>query len=180
MIPLRYRQMLPPYWYEIDMADRHFSVMEKEMSEREQTIEDLGNQFILQRTTWALSVWEWIYFRQNQTGTAEQRREAIRRKKWANRSFMLPLLRLTANKHGLLLGITEDFLNKEIHFEFSVNQPVNMVALESDFEYIRPVHIRKAVFSSKIPEQIINVQGFGYSHRVDFPICGFEVPFGGG
>jgi hypothetical protein len=79
-----------------------------------------------------------------------------------------------------LISVSEDFLAKEIHFEFSLVQPFNMAGLQADFEYVRPVHIRRAVFSSAVPTQVINIKGTGYSHGVDFPICGFEVPFGGG
>ncbi|WP_052520697.1 DUF2313 domain-containing protein [Aneurinibacillus migulanus] len=80
MIPLRYREVLPPYWYEIDMAERHFSVMEEAMNGREKITNELRDQFILQRATYALEVWEWIYFRKVQTGSFEERREAIRKK----------------------------------------------------------------------------------------------------
>ncbi|ASA21949.1 DUF2313 domain-containing protein [Paenibacillus donghaensis] len=180
MIPLRYREMLPPYWYEIDMADRHFSVMKQEMDSRLQTIDDLSNQFILQRSTWALWIWEWVYFRKTQEGSDDERREAIRRKRWGDRPFKLPLLRDLGNQHGKLLNVSEDFLAKEIHYEFSLTQPFNMAGLQADFEYVRPVHIRRAVFSSVVPTQTIIVKGIGYSHGVDFPICGFEIPFGGG
>ncbi|MEC0131545.1 MULTISPECIES: DUF2313 domain-containing protein [Paenibacillus] len=180
MIPLRYREMLPPYWYEIDMADRHFSVFEKEMDDRLQTIDDLSNQFILRRSTWALWIWEWMYFRKTQEGSDDERREAIRRKRWGDRPFKLPLLRELGNQHGKLKNVSEDFLAKEIHFEFSLVQPFNMAGLQADFEYVHPVHIRRAVFSSAVPTQVINIKGTGYSHGVDFPICGFEVPFGGG
>lgn len=180
MIPLRYREMLPPYWYEIDMADRHFSVMEQEMIAREKTIDDLSDQFILNRATWALWAWEWMYFRKTQTGTDDERREAIRRKRWGDRPFRLPILRDIGNQHGKLLNISEDFLAKEVHFEFSLSHPLNMVGFQSDFEYVRPVHIRRAVFSAAFPVQVINIKGTGYSHSVDFPICGFEVPMGSG
>lgn len=180
MIPLRYRKVLPPYWYEIDMADRYFSVMEEEMTAREKTIDNLSSQFILNRASWALWVWEWMYFRKTQTGSDDERREAIRRKRWGDRPFRLPLLRDLANQHGKLLNITEDFLAKEVHFEFSLTQPLNMAGFQADFEYVRPVHIRRAVFSAAVPTQTINIKGTGYSHEVDFPICGFEVPFGRG
>ncbi|WP_342435910.1 hypothetical protein NSS79_20520 [Paenibacillus sp. FSL L8-0436] len=180
MIPLRYREMLPPYWYEIDMADRHFSVFEKEMDDRLKTIDDLGNQFILRRSTWALWIWDWVYFRKTQSGSDDERREAIRRKRWGHRAFRLPVLRDIGNQHGKLLSVSEDFLAQEIQFEFSLSQPVNMAGLQVDFEYIRPIHIRRAVFSSLVPSQVIKINGIGYSHGVDFPICGFEMPLGGG
>ncbi|KAF6561994.1 DUF2313 domain-containing protein [Paenibacillus sp. EKM202P] len=150
MIPLRYREMLPPHMYEIDMAERHFGVMELVVDEREKSIDDLGNQFILQRATWSLPIWEWIYFRQEQIWTLEQRRDAIRRKRWAKRPFTLPTLRLIGNKYGKLLDIQEDFLTKQIRFVYSVDSALDIKSLMEDFEYIRPVHINKALPSFNI------------------------------
>jgi hypothetical protein len=150
MIPLRYRQMLPPHMYEIDMAERHFGVMELVVDDREKSIDDLGNQFILQRATWSLPIWEWIYFHQEQTGPLEQRRDAIRRKRWAKRPFTLPTLRLIGRKYGKLLDVQEDFLKKTILFVYAVDTPLNIKSLMEDFEYIRPVHINKALPSIHI------------------------------
>lgn len=118
MIPLRYREMLPPYWYEIDMADRHFSVFEKEMDDRLKTIDDLGNQFILRRSTWALWIWDWVYFRKTQSGSDDERREAIRRKRWGHRAFRLPVLRDIGNQHGKLLSVSEDFWPRRYNLNF--------------------------------------------------------------
>lgn len=176
MIPLRYREMLPPYMYEIDMVERYFMVMEQEIDEREKKIDDIGDQFILQRATWALSAWEWIYFRQESEETLEQRRESIRRKRWAKGPFTLPVLRLIGNKYGKLLNVIEDFQEKEIRFEFAAGEKIELAALEADFEYIRPVHILRAVPIAKTPEQSITIRGVGYGHQIDFPICGLETP----
>jgi hypothetical protein len=137
--------MQPPHMYEIDMAERHFGVMELEIDDREKSIDDLGDQFVLKRATWALPLWEWIYFRQEQVGTLDQRREAIRRKKWAKRPFNLPTLRLIGGKYGNLLDIQEDFLAKQIRFVYSVDSALDLKSLIADFEYIRPVHINRAV-----------------------------------
>ncbi|OMF31953.1 putative phage tail protein [Paenibacillus peoriae] len=150
MIPLRYREMLPPHMYEIDMAKRHFDVMELVVDDREKSIDDLGNQFVLKTATWSLSIWEWIYFRQEQIGTLEQRREAIRRKRWAKRPFTLPTLRLIGNKYGNLLDVQEDFLAKQIRFVYSVESDLDIKSLMEDFEYIRPVHINKALPSFNV------------------------------
>ena len=150
MIPLRYREMLPPHMYEIDMAERHFGVMELVVDEREKSIDDLGNQFVLQRATWSLPIWEWIYFRQEQIGTLEQRRDAIRRKRWAKRPFTLSTLRLIGRKYGNLLDVQENFLKKTILFVYAVDAPLDVKSLMEDFEYIRPVHINKALPSFNI------------------------------
>ncbi|WP_052675910.1 putative phage tail protein [Paenibacillus sp. IHBB 10380] len=176
MIPLRYREMLPPYMYEIDMVERHFMVMEQEIDEREKKIDDIGDQFILQRATWALSAWEWIYFRQESEETLEQRREGIRRKRWAKRPFKLSALRLLGAQHGKLLNVIEAFEEKEIHFEFAANSPIDVAGLFADFEYIRPVHINRSVPVAKTTTPAIVLSGQAYQYSIDFPICGFEMP----
>lgn len=178
MIPLKYRKSLPPYWYEIDMADRHFSVLEEEMDGREKTIDDLGNQFMLQRATWALSVWEWIYFQAEQAGTETERREAIRKKRLASKPFKLPVLRALGSQYGKLLRVSEDFLGKEILFSFSAEKPVDLKKFYQDFEYVRPVHVRRANTTIQTDFETIVVSGKASYHPVDFPICGFEIPMG--
>lgn len=178
MIPLKYRQVLPPYWYEIDMANRHFSVMEEEMDGREASINNLSNQFMLQRATWALQVWEWIYFQTEQCGTDAQRREAIRKKRLANKPFKLPMLRAFGAQYGRLKQVSEDLLAKEIIFEFSAEQPVDLKKFYEDFEYIHPMHIRRATTSIRTEVETIVVSGRASYHAVDFPTCGLEMPMG--
>ncbi|MEK5238036.1 hypothetical protein NST99_20290 [Paenibacillus sp. FSL L8-0470] len=152
MIPERYRGMLPPYWYEIDIVDRHFSVLEQEMIDRERTIDDLGNQFLLPRATWSLWVWEWIYFRRKMNGSESSRREGIRQKRWGNTPFRIPVLRDLGSQYGKLVDIIEDINNKEIEFQFSTEEPIDQEALKRNFEYIRPVHVRYMTVSLKEPD----------------------------
>lgn len=145
MIPLRYREMLPPYMYELDMAERHFSVMEKEIDDRDGLIDDLTNQFLLQRATWALPLWEWMYLHQEQIGSMLQRRELIRRKKLSKLPFRLPVLRMIGSKYGKLIDVQEDFASKTIRFIYATDAAFDAGALLADFEYIRPVHVNRAV-----------------------------------
>ncbi|HBU81771.1 MAG TPA: DUF2313 domain-containing protein [Paenibacillus sp.] len=176
MIPVRYREVLPPYWYENEVAGWHFGVMEEEIDLRAKKMDELVDQFLLQRATWGLDLWEWIYFRSEQLGTIEQRREAIRRKRLAKKPFKLPILRQLGSQYGKLLKVTEEFLAKEIHFEYDGSSPINVAGLIDDFEYIRPVHINRAVPVAKTTTPAIILSGKGYSHSVDFPICGLEMP----
>lgn len=176
MIPVRYREVLPPFWYENEMAGWHFSVMEEEINSREKKMDDLVNQFLLQRATWGLGLWEWIYFRTEQIGTITNRREAIRRKRLAKKPFKLPILRQLGTQYGKLLQVKEEFLTKEIHFEYDTSSPINLEGLFVDFEYIRPVHINRAVPIAKAPTSTITLNARTYTYRIDFPICGFEMP----
>lgn len=152
MIPKRYRGMLPAYWYEIDMAERHFSLMQDEMELREQKIDELSNQFILPMATWSLWIWEWIYFRRKMNGSDSYRREGIRQKRWGNSPFRIAVLRDLGNQHGKLLEIKEDFINNDIEFQFSTEESIDQESLRRNIEYIRPVHVRNLVVSLKAPE----------------------------
>ncbi|UOK65373.1 hypothetical protein MT997_14110 [Paenibacillus sp. OVF10] len=176
MIPVRYREVLAPYWYENEVAGWHFGVMEEEIDLRAEKMSELVNQFLLQRSTWGLDLWEWIYFRTEQVGPLANRREAIRRKRLAKKPFKLPILRQLGAQYGKLLQVKEEFLAKEIHFEYEGSSPINMAGLFTDFEYIRPVHINRAVPVAKTTTPAITMTGKGYSHSVDFPICGLEMP----
>ncbi|AWP25402.1 putative phage tail protein [Paenibacillus sp. Cedars] len=175
MIPVRYREVLPPFWYENEMAGWHFSVMEEEIDSREKKMDDLVNQFLLERATWGLGLWEWIYFRAEQLGAIEQRREAIRRKRLAKNPFKLPILRQLGAQYGKLLQVKEEFLAKEIHFVYDSSSPISFEGLFGDFEYIRPVHINRAVPVAKAPTSTITLTAKAYSYRIDFPICGLEM-----
>ncbi|MDO7908419.1 hypothetical protein Q5741_18625 [Paenibacillus sp. JX-17] len=176
MIPQRYREVLPPHWYENEIAEWHFGIMEEAVDTHEAKLEELQGQFLLQRATWGISVWEWMYFHQVQSGTLEQRREAIRRKRLAKRPFTLPALRQMGAQYGKLQVVVEKFEDKEIHFEYAANAPINVNGLQTDFEYVRPVHIKQAVTVAKPITEQIAVKGSAYQHTVDYPICGLEMP----
>ncbi|WP_366294463.1 putative phage tail protein [Paenibacillus sp. AN1007] len=176
MIPIRYREVLPPYWYENEVAGWHFGVMEEEIDLREKKMDELVDQFLLQRATWGLGLWEWIYFRTEQVGSLANRREAIRRKRLAKKPFKLPILRQIGSQYGKLLQVTEEFLAKEIHFEYDSSSPINVEGLFTDFEYIRPVHINRAMPVTKTSTPAITLGGKGCAFSLDFPICGLEMP----
>ncbi|WP_052088302.1 hypothetical protein [Paenibacillus wynnii] len=173
MIPERYSGMLPAYWYEIDMADRHFSVMEDEMELREQKIDELSDQFILPRATWSLFIWEWIYFRRKMNGSDSSRREAIRQKRWGNSPFRIPVLRDLGNQHGKLLEIKEDFINKVIELQFSTEEPIDQESLKRNFEYIRPVHIRSMTVSLKAPDWSSRIDISEHYSVLNYPFQAF-------
>lgn len=173
MIPERYRGMLPAYWYEIEMAERHLSVMEDEMLLREQKIDELSNQFVLPKATWSLWIWEWIYFRRQMSGNDTSRREAIRKKRWGNSPFRIPVLRDLANQHGRLLEIKEDFVSRGIEFQFSTDETVDQDSLQRNFEYIRPVHIRTMTVSFKSPDWNSGVEISERYSAISYPFQAF-------
>ncbi|MEW4368638.1 putative phage tail protein [Paenibacillus kandeliae] len=177
MIPLRYREVLPPYWYEDSHAEQHFALMEKEIDERADQILGAADQYVLQRATLSLPVWEWMYFHKAQQGTYEQRREAIQQKRLAKRPFTIPTLRLLAGKYGHLVSIQERFLDKQIDFVFAAGERVDLDGLYKDFEYIRPVHINKHTPILSNPAEVVSIGIQAYYHDVDFPICGLEMSY---
>lgn len=119
MIPQRYCEMLPPYWYENHVADTHFQATGGEIDYQKEKSKDVQNQFLLPYATWGLDIWDWMFFGYKQQGTDEGRRLAIRRKNLAKSKFTIPNLMLMGKLAGDIVQIHEDFINKMMTFEFS-------------------------------------------------------------
>ncbi|MED0735680.1 hypothetical protein [Aneurinibacillus thermoaerophilus] len=62
MIPLRYREILPSYWYENEAAIYHFEAAKTALDTEEQQTDEWSKQFLLPSATYGLDIWEWIYF----------------------------------------------------------------------------------------------------------------------
>lgn len=175
MIPERYREVLPPYWYENEMAEHHFHLMEDVMDDHEQKIYMLRDQFILSRATFAMDIWDWIFFRKTKVGSLEERKEAIRKRMWAKLPFRIPVLRIMGELSGNLITVTEDFLAKEILFEYDSGSFVDVPRLYRDFEYKRPVHINRAMAVVKSPDNPIIVKNTVRNFDVKYKRCGTFV-----
>lgn len=144
MIPLKYRELLPPYWYENEVAETHFLAAGQENTFQKEKIQDVGRQFLLPQATYSLDIWDWIYFGETQVGSFEERRLNIIRKRLSSLPFTLETLRSIGKEAGDLTGIEEDFLRKEITFHFKNTRTVHVTQLLEDIEAIRPVHVKKA------------------------------------
>lgn len=147
MIPLRYREKLPPYWYENKVAKTHFGATGGEIDFQSDEIHKWSAQFLLPYATWGLDYWDWIYFGEIRTGTYEERRAAIRRKNLSKARFTLRVLRELGKDAGNLFSVEEDFIKKEVWFRFYNSQQVLINQLRDDFEHLRPVHVNRAIFS---------------------------------
>jgi hypothetical protein len=176
MIPLKYRQLLPPYWYENTAAFYHFSAAGEESDWQHESIKELGKQFRLAEATYGLDVWDWIYFGDKQLGTYERRREEIRKKNLAKANFTLEVLEAIGRTAGVLKRVSEHFGSKEIWFEFDAGYPVNAIQLSKDFERIRPVHVKRGLtVADQGGEQLV----FSASTRtfeVGYLLCGTFYP----
>ncbi|EMT54226.1 hypothetical protein I532_01430 [Brevibacillus borstelensis AK1] len=144
MIPLKYRERLPSYWYENTVAEYHFEGAGSEMDSGKQAIIDLGNQFLLPYATYSLDVWDWIFFGQVQRGTNQKRRDDLKKKYLSKARFTLTTLRTIGAMAGALRRVSEDFPNKRIYFDFEAIAPLDLESLYADFERIRPVHVNSS------------------------------------
>jgi P2-related tail formation protein len=144
MIPLKYRERLPSYWYENTVAEYHYEGAGSEMDRGKQAIIDLGNQFLLPYATYSLDVWDWIFFGQVQRGTNQKRRDDIKKKYLSKARFTLTTLRTIGAMAGALRRVSEDFPNKRIYFDFEAIAPLDLESLYADFERIRPVHVNSS------------------------------------
>ncbi|NTU22323.1 hypothetical protein HPY28_18530 [Brevibacillus sp. HB1.2] len=171
MIPIRYREKLPIYWYENKEAETHFEAMGGEIDYLCEEIHEWSAQFLLPYATWGLDTWDWIYFGDIRTGTYEERRAAIRMKNLSKARFTLRVLRELGKEAGNLSSIDEDFLKKEVLFRFYNTKQVFINQLREDFEQLRPVHVNRAVFSvfDQIPLNLRRSLPLRILSRAKFP-----------
>lgn len=176
MIPERYRRMLPPQWYENEVAEYHLEGAGTAVDAFHSQREDILQQFSPWSATWGLDVWDWIYFGSKQLQSIEERRKNIQRKHWARSPFTLSVLEAMGQAAGELEKVTEDFPNKEIVFEFSAEQPINTVGLSKDFEWIRPLHVNSSRVAVNSRGEDILVSAPTRFIEVEYPICGMLYP----
>lgn len=143
MIPERYRSMLPPQWYENDVAEYHFEGSAEAIDAFNTQREDILQQFSPWSATWGLDVWDWIYFGEKQLLTIEERRKNILTQHWERSPFTMPVLLSLGRAVGELISVSEDFEVKEIIFSFQQNTPVDLLTLHRTFERMRPVHVNR-------------------------------------
>jgi hypothetical protein len=147
MIPERYREKLPPYWYENEVAQYHFEGTAAAIDAFKAQREDVEAQFFPWSATWALDIWEWIYFGQKQTGSIEERRKNIQRKHWAQLGFTPSVLRAIGLSVSTLkkVEMQEDFQNKMIRYVFLADDTFDAHHATAAVERIRPVHCNGVV-----------------------------------
>ncbi|MET3288375.1 UNVERIFIED_CONTAM: hypothetical protein ABID98_000945 [Brevibacillus sp. OAP136] len=172
MIPLRYRERMPPYWYENRVAAYFFEAAGGESQGQKEKILELGKQWLLPYATYSFGVWDWLFFGDNQVGTIEQRRLNIKKKLLAKAQFTKTTLMMMAQEAGKLLGIEEDYRNKEILFTFTTSEPIQLSSFLESFEKIRPVHVKRAGTVAGTSVEPIQVQTTFRTSQVDYLSCG--------
>ncbi|MGC5327114.1 hypothetical protein [Brevibacillus sp. SYSU BS000544] len=176
MIEEKYRERLPPYWYENKVAEYYFEGSGQEVFQQSEVIQDLSKQMVLPFATYSLDTWDWIFFGDTQMGNQQERRKGIQNKNLAKSSFSMETLRQMGVIAGKLDKVTENFVTREIMFEFSDIMPVYLIDLERDFERIRPVHVQGSQALIKSSGGAVIVNAYVRSFEVDYPICGTFYP----
>lgn len=148
MIPERYREMLPPYWYENRVAEYYFEGVAVPVDDYAARRGELGLQFFPLLATYALDVWDWIYFGQKQPLGTEERRKNIQRKHWARLGFTPSVLRAIGLSASTLKNVqmVEDFLGKVIHYVYPIEDLFDTKHVVQSVERIRPVHCNGVSF----------------------------------
>jgi len=148
MIPERYRQMLPPYWYENTVAEYHFAGAGDEVDSFSRQREDVLKQFNSWSATWGLDIWDWIYFGRTQALPLEERRKNIQRQHWAKLGFTPNVLRAIGLSASTLKNVkmVEDFLGKVIHYVYPIEDQFDTKHAVQSVERIRPVHCNGVSF----------------------------------
>ncbi|MED1915659.1 DUF2313 domain-containing protein [Bacillus thuringiensis] len=171
MIPLQYRQKLPPYWYENHVAEIHFEASGEEMDYQKEKSEDLTKQFLLPYATWGLDVWDWMYFGDKQSGSYEERRANIRSKVLAKSRFTLRTLEKLGQNAGKLENVTEDFAKKAIRYRFNASQPIQLGHLTQAFQKIRPIHVKQILYEVGNYTEPVTIGVRSAWSMIEYPVC---------
>ena len=172
MIPERYRQMLPPQWYENKVAEYHFEGAATAVDAFAAEREDVLRQFHPWTATWGLDVWDWIYFGQKQLLGVEERRKNIRQKHWAYLGFTPSVLRAIGYSSSAFkrVRMIEDFEKKVIRYVYPVEDRFDTKNAVQAVEKIRPVHCNGIAFEPVSLERVelrdVLVVGMKEYHKV--------------
>lgn len=156
MIPERYRQVMPPYWYENIVAEYHFEGAGSEIDTFERQREDVLQQFNSWSATWGLDLWDWIYFGWKQSLPIEDRRKNIQRQHWAKLGFTPSVLRAIGYSASTLKNVqmVEDFPMKVIHYVYPIEDRFDTKHAVQSVEKIRPVHCNGVSFEPVSRESV--------------------------
>ncbi|UED68483.1 hypothetical protein [Brevibacillus sp. HD3.3A] len=172
MIPERYRQMLPPQWYENKVAEYHFEGAATAVDAFAAEREDVLRQFHPWSATWGLDVWDWIYFGQKQLLGVEERRKNIRQKHWAYLGFTPSVLRAIGYSSSAFkqVRMVEDFEKKVIRYVYPIEDRFDTKNAVQAVEKIRPVHCNGVAFEPVSLERVelrdVLVVGIKEYHKV--------------
>ncbi|NQF16241.1 DUF2313 domain-containing protein [Brevibacillus sp. HB1.3] len=172
MIPERYRRMLPPQWYESEVAEYHFEGAGAAVDSFHAQREDLLQQFSPWSATWGLDVWDWVYFGKKQLLSIEERRKNIQQKHWSYLGFTPSVLRAIGLSSSAfkLVQMVEDFDKKAIRYVYPIEDRFDTRNAVQAVESIRPVHCNGVGFEPVAAEKIdlkdILVVGIKEYHKV--------------
>lgn len=157
MIPDRYRRMLPPQWYENEVAEYHFEGAGTVVDAFNLQREDILQQFSPWSATWGLDVWDWIYFGRKQLLSVEERRKNIQQKHWSYLGFTPSVLRAigwssSSFKH---VQMVEDYGKKVIRYVYPIEDRFDTKNAVQAVERIRPVHSNGVAFEPVVSEKIV-------------------------
>lgn len=147
MILDRYKEVLPPYWYENKVAEYHFAGAATPVDHFAEKRRELVEQFIPFSATWGLDYWDWIYFGKKQTSSLEERRKNLQRQHWAYLGFTPSVLRaigLSASERKKV-EMVEDFAQKVIRYVYPAEDRFDSAHAVLSVEKIRPVHCNGVV-----------------------------------
>ncbi|MBG9798252.1 DUF2313 domain-containing protein [Brevibacillus laterosporus] len=92
MIPEKYRAILPPYWYENQVAVHHFEAGEAERAYQQARKLDLERQTMITTATWGLPYWEYMFQVTPKQGDSYETRRARVMAKYRERLPFTPAL----------------------------------------------------------------------------------------
>lgn len=156
MIPLKYRERIPPMHYEDIHAALRFQALDAELALHQSRVEDMRDQFFIHKATWGLVVWEKMFGLPIGVGTYEERRLKVYEKYYAKLPFTPAVLRSLANHVSTLKNadMEEVFDQKIIRFIFQLEDVVDVSHLYNTFMNMRRVHAHGFSIATNADEAI--------------------------
>lgn len=156
MIPERYRRMLPPQWYENEVAEYHFEGAGAAVDGFDAQREDLLQQFSPWSATWGLDVWDWVYFGKKQPFSVEERRKNIQQQHWSYLGFTPSVLRAIGLSSSVFkqVQMVEDYAKKVIRYVYPIEDQFDTKNAVHAVERIRSIHCNGVAFEAIVSEKI--------------------------
>lgn len=165
MIPEKYRIVLPPYWYENQVAVHHFEAGEAERAYQQTRKLDLERQTMITTVTWGLPYWEYMFQVTPKQGDSYETRRARVMAKYRERLPFTP---------ALASSITKLFIKEQAAYQVLIEEnpdtgyfyiSVPLWSIYDVASWVYDIHKRKRVPHVFMPQLAVS-DGIVFSESI--------------
>lgn len=163
---------MPPYYRDSPQANAIIGGQASEIARRQAEMDDLVEQMIVSKATWALPIYEEIFaIKNNPSRTLQERRELILAKMRGASPTTLAVLKSVVNAFvaNQNADVTLDNPHYTIYAEIPAEGAVNVGNMQNAVNEIKPAHLAFEA-RANISDGLI-LRGKEYGFDVPLPIC---------